>query len=115
MSCHGGDIIDQQAYHLQLGQNPSKTGMTDLNDLGIYEITGISTDSSRFKVSSLRNIELTAPYLHDGSVSSLSELFNSSHHNFGMNQSEIDELIAFLKTLTDEDILSDEKFSNPFE
>lgn len=115
VSCHGGDLIDQHSYHFQIGQTPSRVGVHDFSDLGIYEATGNSSDSSKFKVSSLRNIELTAPYLHNGSVPSLVSLFVSgSDHNFGMTNNEVNDLIAFLKTLTDNNITNDEKFSSPF-
>lgn len=116
ISCHGGDFIDQHSYNFQIAQTPSRIGPHDYSDLGIYEATGNSSDSSRFKVSSLRNIELTAPYLHDGSIPDLLSLFgNGSEHNFGMNSNEVNDLIAFLKTLTDDSITNDEKFSSPFD
>lgn len=115
VSCHGGDIIDAHSYNFQIGQRPSTSGVHDFSDLGMYEFTHNPQDSSRFKVSSLRNIELTAPYLHDGSIPDLKTLFGpGSHHNFGMSDDKIADLIAFLKTLTDEVIISDEKFSDPF-
>jgi len=116
VSCHGGDLIDQSSYDFQIGQTPSFVGPHDLSDLGIFEASGDPADSSRFKVSSLRNIALTAPYLHDGSIADLNELFSStSPHNFGMSNSEVEDLIDFLETLTDNQITSDEKFSSPFE
>lgn len=114
VSCHGGDLIDQESYNLQLGQRPSFVGETNSNDFGVYEISQMPSDSFKFKVSSLRNIEMTAPYLHDGSVDNLPDLFNSTHHNFGMNSMEIDALIAFLKTLTDYESMQKEKFLDPF-
>jgi len=114
VSCHGGDIIDQHSYNLQLGQRASFVDPFDWNDLGVYENSQIPSDSFKFKVSSMRNIEMTAPYLHDGSVTNLKDLFNSTHHNFGMNVMEVDALIAFLKTLTDNEIVQKEKFLDPF-
>lgn len=113
--CHGGGLLDVDSYHLQIGQIPSKAGTQDLSDLGLYETTQLTSDSFVFKVSTLRNIELTAPYLHDGSVPDLRTLFAASHHNFGMTSVEIDDLIVFLKTLTDHKITKDERFLNPFE
>lgn len=114
VSCHGGDLIDQASYNLQIGQIPSFVNDEDRNDLGIYEATQMPSDSFRFKVSSLRNIEQTAPYMHDGSVDNLTDLFHSSHHNFGMTAAEVDALVAFLKTLTDHEIIKKEKFLDPF-
>lgn len=116
VSCHGGDLVDADSYNFQIGQQPTIVGSNDLSDLGIFEITGNPSDSLRFKVSSLRNIELTAPYLHDGSVATLEDLFaTGSPHNFGMNASQSADLIAFLKTLTDYEFIQDERFSSPFE
>lgn len=116
VSCHGGDLVDQHSYNFQIGQTPSRVGAHDFSDLGIFEATGDAQDSSQFKVSSLRNIELTAPYLHDGSAPDLSTLLGSgTAHNFGMTPNEVNDLINFLKTLTDPSIANDEKFSNPFD
>ena len=89
----------------------------------------------RFKVPSLRNIAVTAPYMHDGRFATLREViehYNSgvqSHPNLdrglggrnrrprrlNLNNREIDALVAFMTTLTDESFLTDPKFSNPFE
>lgn len=92
--------------------------------------------NGRFKAPSLRNIEVTAPYMHDGRFATLAdvvEFYNSGiqpHPNlapqlrqggpngppirFNMTQQEKDALIAFLRTLTDESFLSKDEFSNPF-
>ncbi|WP_264789266.1 cytochrome-c peroxidase [Aureispira anguillae] len=113
--CHGGGFLDVASYHLQMGQTASKTGAVHLDDLGLYEVSQMDSDSFRFKVSTLRNIEMTAPYLHDGSVADLLTLFSLPHHNFGMTRTEINDLIEFLKTLTDYEIIQDERFLDPFE
>lgn len=112
--CHGGGFLDVNSYHLQLGQLPTTSGATDLTDLGLFEVSQLPADSFRFKVSTLRNIEMTAPYLHDGSIANLPALFATSHHNFGMSTTEINSLISFLKTLTDYAIVGDERFLTPF-
>jgi len=83
-------------------------------DSGRFRVTGIETDRAKFKVPSLRNIELTAPYMHDGSkqtLESIVEHYNSGgviHPNksqfvkpLGLTQEEKDDLVAFLKSLTD--------------
>jgi cytochrome c peroxidase len=89
---------------------------------------------ARFKTSSLRNIELTAPYMHDGRFTTLEEVVE--HYNSGIQAhptlsaaltdangdpvqlnfttTEKSALIAFLKTLTDSSIASDVKYSDPF-
>ncbi|EOQ90264.1 di-heme cytochrome C peroxidase [Leptospira yanagawae serovar Saopaulo str. Sao Paulo = ATCC 700523] len=74
------------------------------NDFGKYEVSGNTNDRFVFKVPSLRNVFLTGPYFHDGSVSSLREVIirmNSYKKNQTMDNSEIEALIAFLKTLSD--------------
>ena len=98
-----------------------------LNDFGRMKITQNSKDSLKFKVPTLRNIEFTFPYMHDGRFKTLNEVVK--HYNSGikksktlskelkkpMNLSENQrvELIAFLKTLTDKSFLFDKKFSFP--
>ncbi len=81
-----------------------------------------------FKLPSLRNIELTAPYMHDGRFQSLQEVVDHYSEGivendwntfleppgFGFSYQEKADLIAFLKTLTDKTFITDEKWSNPF-
>lgn len=96
-----------------------------LNDSDLFGI---------FKIPFLRNIELTAPYMHDGRFASLEEVVDhynegiANHKNLSeelklsngtpiklnLNQEDRDALVAYLKTLTDETIASDERFLNPF-
>ena len=103
-------------------------------DAGVGGITYLEQDMGMFKVPLLRNIALTAPYMHDGRFATLEEVvehYNSGIQNhpnlspelrFGgnipkkMNLSDTDkkDLIAFLKTLTDEGLLADVRFSDPF-
>lgn len=84
-------------------------------DPGLYRLTLDPADSGKFKIPSLRNIEHTAPYMHDGSVQTLEEVIahyvsGGASHTFqdqriqplSLSESEGDALIAFLKTLTDE-------------
>ncbi|WP_412985302.1 cytochrome-c peroxidase [Pontimicrobium sp. IMCC45349] len=106
-----------------------------ITDLGVTEATGNSGDIGKFKVPSLKNIAITAPYMHDGRFATLEEVIDhysssiQNHQNlrpplvnssgqvgqFNFSQEEKDALIAFLNTLTDYQMLTDEKFSNPFE
>jgi cytochrome c peroxidase len=103
-------------------------------DLGFGAVTNNPADNATFKVSSLRNVELTAPYMHDGRFNTLEEVIE--HYNSGiqananlspqlrgpggvprvLNLSVQDKaaLVAFLKTLTDRNILTDVKYSDPF-
>ena len=86
---------------------------TKKNDLGRYEVTQNPLDRWKYKTPSLRNISLTAPYMHNGSISNLKqviEFYNQggiSNDNIdpmirplNLNKMEMDDLLAFLKSLT---------------
>jgi cytochrome c peroxidase len=93
-------------------------------DSGRFFITNINSDMGKFKVPSLRNVELTYPYMHDGRFETLENVLN--HYSTGIKQSatldlsisngislsntEKSKLIAFLKTLTDREFIKDERF-----
>jgi cytochrome c peroxidase len=104
-----------------------------LTDLGVGGVTGQNNDLGEFKVPSLRNIEVTAPFMHDGRFTTLEQVIE--HYNSGvqnsqnldnrlrrgngvrrLNLSNADKsaLKDFLLTLTDFNFLTDEKFSSPF-
>lgn len=108
------------------------------SDNGRGIITGDSADDGQFKVPSLRNIEVTAPYMHDGRFSTLEQVVE--HYNSGIKQHRnLDDrltttgltggppkryymtayqkasVVAFLKTLTDQSFLTDVRFSDPFQ
>ena len=101
------------------------------SDLGLYETTGSDIDKAKFKTPTLRNIEVTGPYMHDGRFSTLEEViehYNSGGHasstvsplmkNIGdgllLTPEDKQALLAFLRTLTDEEFLNNPEFSNPF-
>jgi len=97
------------------------------NDEGRKGITFNDTDLGKFRVPTLRNIERTSPYMHDGSLATLEAVL--AHYENGIEQSatlapelqngiiltetEKTDLINFLYTLTDYTLLEDERFSNP--
>ncbi len=100
---------------------------TLLKDSGRIALTGIVSDYMKFKVPSLRNVELTYPYMHDGRFRNLEQVLN--HYakgdfrtdNFdksilrivGLNETEKIQIIAFLKTLTDKTFTYDRRFADP--
>lgn len=92
------------------------------DDPGVMEVTRLDIHQYRFKIPSLRNVAITTPYLHDGSVNSLKEFvveFCRSSNNEEVNYKipspeEQDDIIAFLQSLTDTSYLSNEHFKNPF-
>ena len=94
------------------------------------ETTSSPLDEGKFKVPSLRNISLTAPYMHDGRFTTLEEVIE--HYNsgvkssatldpdmhvfeggLGLTQQEKDDLLAFLMTFTDSSMLTNPNFSDP--
>ena len=99
-----------------------------LKDLGRGSITERKYDVGLFKVPTLRNIALTAPYMHDGRFETLEEVIDHyiTGGKAGINVSPLvrplqfserdkSDLIAFLHTLTDSTFITDPRFSNPFE
>tara|TARA_B100002052_G_scaffold109035_3_gene100555 strand:- start:7279 stop:8397 length:1119 start_codon:yes stop_codon:yes gene_type:complete len=110
--CHGTQMFIDNSFHNNgLDTEP-------FSDLGLGKITGKLSDNGKFKTPTLRNIEFSAPYMHDGRFSSLEEVIE--HYNTGGNYSSTvdplmkklgvglqltnqdkEDLIAFLKTLSD--------------
>lgn len=125
-SCHGTEA--------NIAPTARNNGMyINYPDNGLGDVTGNQNDNGRFKVPSLRNVALTAPYMHDGTMATLEEVIQ--HYNNGvqphpnldnrlrqgnqprqlnLSQQEQQALIAFLHTLTDNSFITDEKYSNPF-
>lgn len=99
-------------------------------DLGLGGVTGLPQDFGKFKTPTLRNVALTAPYMHDGRFQTLEEViehYDSGGHpsstvdpNMKFSQGGLQltaekkqQLLAFLHTLTDWDFVNDERFSDP--
>jgi cytochrome c peroxidase len=111
---------------------PANTGLRPNDpaaDGGVGDATLRAEDFGSFKSPSLRNVEVTAPYGHDGRFATLDALIDHYSENaiedpnlgyfapvgpLKFTASEKAALIAFLKTLTDRTFLSDAKFANPF-
>jgi cytochrome c peroxidase len=95
---------------------------------GIFERTGKQEDIGKFRAPSLRNIAVTAPYMHDGSLATLEQVIdhysvggrmdhpNKSHilRRFQMTDADRRDLVEFLKCLTDEDLLHDPRWADPW-
>ena len=73
--------------------------------------TGKPQEDGGFKAPTLRNIAVTAPYMHDGKVATLEEAI--THHRSGISPGDTADLIEFLRTLTDEALLHDPRLSRP--
>lgn len=119
---------------------PLAAGNYPADNPGLYEFTFKATDMGRFRPPSLRNIALTAPYMHDGSIATLRELIVDHYARggrvihegpnagdgaqspnkdalmigFEISESEIEDLLAFLDSLTDWNFVCDPRFSDPF-
>jgi cytochrome c peroxidase len=115
-SCHTEPLFTNQGFE--------KNGLpidTTLNDRGRFNITHNPADSLKFKVPTLRNIQFTFPYMHDGRFKKLREVLN--HYTttdqlakpIVLNSNEKTDIIAFLLTLTDNDFLFDRRFGFPRE
>ena len=149
--CHGGFLYSQASDDLgQVFTQASfqNNGLYNLDVLGSYpagneglfDITGDPADKGKFKPPSLRNIAVTAPYMHDGSIETLEEAIdhyarggrvitsgpnagdgamnpnkNSFVNGFVITEQEKQDLLAFLRALTDEELLNDPAIADPFE
>ena len=103
----------------------------DFPDQGLGDVTGKQSDIGKFRAPPLRNIALTAPYMHDGRFQTLAEViehYNSGGHKFdnstpgsiiegglGLTDYEKQALEAFLHTLTDTTYFNNPHYLNPFE
>lgn len=147
VSLRGANCIDCHSQFLTSGFRDALDGFSN-NGLdsdaelpnGLKAVTGNPAHRGLFKVPTLRNIAVTAPYMHDGRFATLEDVMN--HYNNGiqvsdtlspliseanntkgrsrghlglsLNDQEVKTLIAFLHTLTDQKFLTAPKFSDPF-
>ena len=136
---HANSRVDRIGYHNTGLYNLDGFGQYPSDNTGLFDMTGNRRDMGRFKAPTLRNIEVTAPYMHDGSVATLEEAL--AHYarggrlieegaeagdgrrspyksefirGFEMSDAERSDLIAFLESLTDRRVLTDPRWSNPF-
>jgi len=121
-SCHKEPLFTSSEY-----KNNGLEIDPTINDFGRMKITQKSSDSLLFKVPTLRNIEFSFPYMHDGRFSNLVEVMN--HYSHGIKKSKTlskelkkslyltdnqrTELISFLRTLTDKEFLFNKKYGYP--
>ncbi len=123
--CHGGNLFSNHQF-INNGLKP------DAKDSGRMESTKAEFDRNKFKVPSLRNVTLTAPYMHDGRFATLEEVidhYNGSLHRsatldpnlakhpeagLGLSAEDKSALVAFLKTLTDEQFVFAPTTTNQF-
>jgi cytochrome c peroxidase len=124
-ACHGGIHFSNGGFEntgLYMDYRPENSGLK--------RITGKAGDEGRFRVPSLRNIALTAPYMHDGSVNTLDEVIDhyqaggraAAHRfknplvsGFTLSREERRDLIEFLHSLTDHEFVSNPRLADPWD
>lgn len=102
ISCHNGINIGGNLFQ-KIGIVKNFTSPP--HEFGRFNVTKKEKDKLVFKVPSLRNIELTAPYFHDGSIHTLDDaVLKMIDHQVGvvLQANDVDKIVAFLKTLTGE-------------
>jgi cytochrome c peroxidase len=144
--CHGSIYFTDNVKHARLHdpeQGFHNTGLYNEDGRGAYppghegiaEFTGRAEDMGRFRTPSLRNVALTAPYMHDGSIGSLEEVIRVHYakqgraihdgkranplrsrfiDGFEISDREVHDLVEFLKSLTDESFVKNPNFSDPW-
>ncbi len=126
--CHSGKNFENDEY-INNGLDPE----VSFTDLGHEVVTNDPTDRAKFKVPSLRNVALTPPYMHDGRFQTLEEvvehydngihdsptlhvtLRNTLPSGLMLSQQDKAALVAFLHTLTDQELITNPAYSSPFE
>ncbi len=144
--CHGGFNFTDNLKHArapfpEVGfhntglYNEDGKGAYPKSSPGIVEFTGEPRDAGRFRTPSLRNVAVTAPYMHDGSIATLSEVLRMHYARAGravhagraanplrsefiagfeISETEIADVVAFLESLTDERFLSNPRHGDPW-
>jgi cytochrome c peroxidase len=136
---HANTDVERVGFHNNGLYNLDASGAYPDDNTGLFDMTGEARDMGRFKAPSLRNIALTKPYMHDGSIATLEDVLDhysrggrlteTGEHagdgrlspfksefvdGFELSDSERADLIEFLDSLSDEFVLTDERWSNPF-
>lgn len=148
--CHGSFNFNDQIVHAasRMVETPfHNTGLYNLggtgafpeHNRGVFELTALVKDMGFFRAPSLRNVEVTAPYMHDGTIATLEDVLDfyaaggrnittGPHAGDGrqnphkselvslidLNAQDKSDIVAFLKTLTDHEFLTDSRYANPW-
>lgn len=143
--CHGGtnftdnntqvgQAIPEVGFHNTGLYNEDGLGSYKKWDHGLRDVTGKEDDEGAFRTPTLRNVAVTAPYMHDGSIKTLEDVIRKHYaikgqaaaskngasplrsefiEGFSINDQEVKDLVAFLRALTDQDFLQNPAFSDP--
>ncbi|MDJ0751400.1 MAG: di-heme enzyme [Woeseiaceae bacterium] len=148
--CHGGfnftdstthinTRVERVGYHNTGLYNLDGDGAYPSDNTGLFDMTGERRDMGRFKAPTLRNVGVTAPYMHDGSIGTLDAVIRHYERGgriigngplagdgrlspfksefvtgFELSDEERADLIAFLESLTDDSLLGDPNLADPF-
>lgn len=138
--CHEGKLLGGENFANVGLYNVGDTNSYPVTDRGLFNKTGNPEDNGSFRIPSLRNVLLTAPYMHDGSVATIEEVIDiyvaggrnitdgpyagDGRKNtrkdmrvkpFTLSVEERKDLIAFLASLTDSSVLNNPRWKNPFQ
>lgn len=138
-STHAGTSFGAARFHNTGLYNLDGNGAYPADNTGIFELTGQPEDMGRFRPPTLRNVAVTAPYMHDGSLETLEDVIRTYEAGgrlieegplagdgrrsplksgfvvgFTLTDEERTDLVHFLESLTDESFLTDPRLSDPF-
>jgi len=138
-SSHSNAAVERVGFHNTGLYNVDGEGAYPAGNTGLHDVTGRTRDMGRFRAPTLRNIGMTAPYMHDGSIATLDEVIDHYARagrslgegpfrgdgsrnpyksefivGFSLAEPERADLLAFLHALTDTGVLNDPAWSDPF-
>jgi cytochrome c peroxidase len=128
-TCHGGPAFagDGASFHNNGVVRFAAIAELPLSGQGLFARTRQAEDAAKFRAPGLRNIALTAPYMHDGSLATLRDVIahyagggartpqqSERVRGFVLREGDADALVAFLEALTDEEFVRDPRFRDPF-
>ena len=136
---HDGTVVEEVAFHNTGLYNIDGRGGYPEPNRGLFEHTADRRDMGRFRAPTLRNIAVTAPYMHDGSIATLDEVLdhyaaggrtiedgpfagvgsesplkNIFIHGFTLTEQERADVLELLEHITDESFLNDPRYADPF-
>ena len=136
---HAASRVVEMPFHNTGLYNVGGTGAFPEPNRGVFELSALVKDMGFFRAPSLRNVALTAPYMHDGSIATLEEVLDvyaaggrniaqGPHAGDGrqnphkselvslidLNTQEKSDIVTFLKTLTDHEFITDSRYSDPW-
>ncbi|MDJ0700470.1 MAG: di-heme enzyme [Woeseiaceae bacterium] len=135
---HASTRVDSVGFHNTGLYNIDNTGAYPQDNTGLFDMTGERRDMGRFRAPTLRNIAVTAPYMHDGSAATLDDVIDHYQRGgrlledgpypgdgrvspfksdfvrgFELSKAERDDLLAFLDALTDDNVLTNPRWADP--